>query len=84
MAKWIDFFEQPPNPNRKTQVWLVANKDNGVRLGEIKWHGAWRGYAFFPDPGTLYEPTCLRDVADFIQQQNQARRSAAKTLAEPQ
>jgi hypothetical protein len=37
-----------------------------AELGEVRWHGAWRCFAFFPAAGTLFEPTCLRDLAAFI------------------
>lgn len=50
----------------KTNVYEVCNKKNGYYLGEIKWHGPWRQYCFFPDGGTLYERKCLKAIVDFI------------------
>ncbi len=42
--------------------------ENGVAdtLGVIKWHGAWRCYAFFPEPDTLYERKCLSEITQFL------------------
>lgn len=51
--------------------------------GQVQWFGAWRTYALFPLPGTIFEPTCLRDVADFIRARMEARRNAARQLSEP-
>lgn len=67
MAEWIEFVEQPRDA-RETSYWVVYPKDpkGGHRLGEVKWWGAWRRYCFFPAPETLFEPTCLRDIADFL------------------
>lgn len=89
MAKWIDFILlDNPGRSRKTEQWRVITKTkDGTQLGFIKWHGAWRGYAFFPDAHTLFEPTCLADIADWIEKADDTYRSrptgAAKSLAEP-
>lgn len=65
--KWIEFHEWNEPVGRKSRVWLVNAKDQrGTLLGEIKWFGRWRGYAFFPRPETVFEPTCLDDIAAFI------------------
>lgn len=44
---------------------MVATQ-GAVPLGVVKWWGAWRKYAFFPNPDTLYEQDCLRDIAQII------------------
>lgn len=65
MANWIG-FEERASKSGKTKIFDVftVEEPNHFKLGEIKWHGAWRRYAFFPSPDTLFEPTCLRDLAD--------------------
>jgi hypothetical protein len=60
MSNWI-FIEGP----KKT--WDVAAKDSGSILGEVKWLGRWRKYAFSPKPDTIYEAACLRDITAFIE-----------------
>lgn len=65
-------FERFDLPGRKTPIYQVTNKENGVYLGDIKWHGAWRKYTFFTKPASqvglqfLFEATCLQDMTDFL------------------
>jgi hypothetical protein len=75
-SRWIDFIERPRPATRKTPVYAVVKKRKGKdgaseedvlpELGEVRWYGAWRSFAFFAANGTLFEPTCLRDLAAFI------------------
>ena len=67
MAKWINFVLI--KEGKKTNVWLVVPNEGRERLGEIKWFSHWRKYAFFPLPDTVYEDDCLKDIAEFIDQQ---------------
>ena len=66
--KWLEFVEYPELKNKKTKVYAVIHKDSGDDLGEIKWFGRWRQYCFFPDWVVLFSRSCLRDIADFIDQ----------------
>ena len=80
-AKWIEFRPsavQPPKTLRFDVLTKGGEKVGGVLLGRVQWWGRWRKYAFFPLGGTLYEPTCLRDIAAFIEAQ-MAERKAART-----
>jgi hypothetical protein len=43
--------------------WVVGSEV----IGYIKWFGRWRKYGFFPKPDTIYEETCLREIAHFGQ-----------------
>jgi len=63
----IQFHHTPQDPKRKTKTWVVANGD--YILGTIKWFAKWRKYSFYPrdDEPTVYEQTCLRDIASFIE-----------------
>lgn len=51
---------------RKTKVWDVDSK-SGAYLGRIGWLGRWRRYVFAPSPNSLFEETCLKDIAGFIE-----------------
>lgn len=64
MSKWIEF--KLKRKCDKTDVYSVVSRISHLELGEIKWSCAWRQYAFFPIGFTLYEETCLRDIADFL------------------
>lgn len=68
MSKWI-YFQERPNPNKRTKVWFVRAKENDAVLGQIGWFTSWRKYAFHPayNVHTFFEQACLRDIADFIE-----------------
>jgi hypothetical protein len=55
---------------RKTSMWHVYAKAGRMFLGTIKWYGAWRGYALFPEGNTIFEQKCLREIADFIEKKS--------------
>lgn len=61
---WIRFVlvEQKP----KTQIWHVLTKGDVYTLGDIKWLGKWRRYAFYPASDTIYESTCLIEISEFL------------------
>jgi hypothetical protein len=68
MGKWIEFIElEELHTKKKTKTYKVVNKDNGSFLGFVRWFGSFRQYSFFPSEGCVFEKTCLRDIADFMQ-----------------
>lgn len=75
-GKYIRFAIAGQKP--KTLIWDVVAKEGDVCLGKILWFGRWRGYAFFPRPEMIFERSCLRDIADFIEYQNTQQRQRAK------
>lgn len=64
MAKWIRFDEV--GDTGKTKIFEVRSLEGEFLLGEIRWFGRWRKYAFFPDADTIFERDCLMDIADFL------------------
>ena len=62
--KWVSFSNRRKSKSGKTFIW---NVESNVKIGVIKWHGAWRAYALYPDSNTLFEKTCLRTIADFCE-----------------
>lgn len=63
-------FGRPKNSDSgKTQIWSVLDS-SGMLLGQIKWFGQWRKYAFYPLGFTVYEQDCLRTIADFCEQKS--------------
>ena len=69
---YIEFIEDKPNP--KTKVWSVIAKKTLALLGKVKWLGCWRQYAFFPEPETMFEEDCLREIAAFCENQTRKRK----------
>jgi hypothetical protein len=56
--------------------WYIVNKKakangdiEGAHLGMVVWFPRWKKYVFEPsvEYGIIFEETCLRDIADFIQ-----------------
>ena len=73
-SKWIIFVPTEPKP--KTKTWEVWTKEKGKPsfeggdfLGGVRWFGPWRCYAFYPTPNTIFEKTCLRDIAAFCEEE---------------
>lgn len=61
------YFHKMYTPDLKTGVWQVLTKKHGTYLGNIKWHGEWECYAFFPEQETPYEERGLRFIAGFCE-----------------
>ena len=59
-----------PNPRAVTDVWHVysgnAHTPSPLMLGHVAWFGAWRKYCYYPNGATVYEETCLREIAEFV------------------
>lgn len=53
----------------KTSIWGVYSARHDFLLGQIRWWGAWRQYTFFPQDDTLYNRSCMREIAAFIDRQ---------------
>ena len=76
---WI-YFESVSAPRLKTETWRVCSTADRSILGWIRWFGHWRGYSFFPEYETVFERTCLRDIANFIERENKERREMRKNI----
>ncbi len=66
MSKYLEFALIELKP--KTKVIKVMSRLHGNTLGNIKWYGAWRQYAFFPGSDTLYNVECLNDIISYIKE----------------
>jgi hypothetical protein len=76
--KYLAIVQSPALQKGKTKYWIVYSKDENTALGVIRWYGAWRCYAFFPEPSTLFEKNCLWDIADFVAKETAALRETWK------
>jgi hypothetical protein len=70
-SKYIDFEFYAESDSKKTKIFGVVTKIGAKQLGKISWYGPWRRYCFYPIFGdiTIFEETCLRDIANFIEEQ---------------
>jgi hypothetical protein len=74
-GKYIQFVDAGYSASGKTKIWDVATiEDQEDLLGEIRWFGSWRCYAFYPYDKTVFEKTCLRDIANFCEKQTLKKR----------
>ena len=74
MIKYVKFGNPRFSKTGKTHVWPVKSREK-FDIGEIRWYGLWRCYAFFPLPDTMYEKDCLRTIATFCERRStEARR----------
>lgn len=71
MSEYIKFVLSEKKP--KTEVYIVMTHDNDY-LGEIKWHGPWRQYCFYPYQGTIFNTGCMQYIIDFIKELMEARK----------
>lgn len=62
-TKYLNFVQI--GNTTKTKIIGVGN-NSGVKLGMIKWVGAWRKYCFIPFQGMQFDTTCLMDIVEFI------------------
>lgn len=67
----------------KTQIWDIRNSENRSLLGYVEWAGSWRKYIFTPvtNDRLIFEETCLREIAEFIETKTQEHRTAKKKAA---
>ena len=84
---YIIFEPAPPKP--KTKVWWVLPRDDTpieeklkFQIGTVQWYGPWRKYCFMPARNTVFEQVCLREIAQFCEQQTNAHRALARSRAQ--
>ena len=77
MKALLDFVVFPRKAGQITSVWAVASK-GGASLGFVSWYSPWRRYVFRPTSGTLFDASCLRELAAFCESETNARKKARK------
>lgn len=73
MSKHIEFKEITPEKPRKTKMWGIYAKADGLLIGIVSWYAPWYQYCLEPEPGTVWANSCLGDVVSFIKEQMEAR-----------
>ena len=72
--QYIEMVERGKSPSGKTIIWDVYNRDNDSHLGDISWYGKWRQYVFAPDETDILSAGCLKNIAVFLDDQNEKHR----------
>jgi hypothetical protein len=50
----------------KTKRWEVRSRSDDSLLAIISWHAPWRRYVVTPQGHTLFDASCLDEIATFI------------------
>lgn len=74
IGEYLEVTKEPDRLDRKTSVWTITSK-SGSTLGVVWWFGRWRQYCFEPQPDTVFNVSCLDDIARFIQKAMQEWRA---------
>lgn len=68
------YVEKIELPKRKTPIYkLFSMSDHDIKLGEIKWFGAWRQYCFYPEGNTIFDRKCLTYINNFLEEVNKKK-----------
>ena len=78
----IKFVNKGKSASGKTLRWEIIGEDE-ESLGWVKWYGPWRTYAFDAEPETVYEKTCLRQIAQFCEELTKEHRERRKADSQP-
>lgn len=71
-------FEELSNPHGKTKIFEVSSVQNKQVLGIVKWWSHWRKYTFWPGPGIIFDPNCLRCIADIMEIETKKQKQEKK------
>lgn len=69
----ITFTFSEESKSGKTKIWDVMSA-KGALIGEVKWFGTWRRYAFFPWPDTIFDAVCLTEISKFCHEKTIAHK----------
>lgn len=76
--KYIAFERGPDSPSGKTHSWHIYSTRSRDLLGTVRWYSKWRQYAFYPEPGSIWNPECLHTVQRFVTYEMNVREADRK------
>ena len=65
------YINQCHNKGKKTKLFAIRKDDKtGLMdlLGLIKFNGKWRQYVFYPEKETYWNSSCMKNIAQFIEE----------------
>mgnify|MGYP001574837802 FL=1 len=62
----------------KTTIWKVISKKHADVLGKIHWYFNWRQYVFEPESETIFNASCLAELATVLKELNTLQRHREK------
>ena len=79
--KHIRFDEANSRSDKvKTSIWTVCNCNTNYILGHVKWHSAWRKYCFLPCNNTIFDASCLEEIAFFCSDMTETHKLGWKNV----
>ena len=61
----IHFIE---SSGQKEKYWLCCNNKTNAGLGIVEYYSRWRRWVFTGYESAIFDSSCLRDIADFLDQ----------------
>lgn len=74
---YIQFVPSADSRSGLTHAWDVLSKDGQIRLGYISWYSPWRRYVVSTFDGNIFDVSCLRTIANFIETEMEKRKHAS-------
>lgn len=66
LGKYMHVCEPVNSTSGKTKIWTITDR-LFIPLGQVRWFGRWRCYAFFPETGTVFNASCMRELVMFCE-----------------
>jgi hypothetical protein len=73
--KYIEFIQAEDFKGK--QRWTCQNRELGNALADIFYYKLWKEYVSNFNPNSIFNNSCLRDIADFLDQLNNKSAPAA-------
>ena len=73
MLKFIVFQQQGTSASGLTKVWWVLNTGGNI-LGQVSWYAPWRSCWYTTSPNVGLDAACLREIADFCENETRAHK----------
>ena len=52
--------------NKTSPKYILVNKKEGEKVGEIYYHVSWRKWVFEPESASYFDTECLNDIVDWL------------------
>lgn len=74
---FLRFEPAGTSPSGLTKRWIIEPASGTGELGTVHWYAPWRKYVV-EIGGIIYDANCLREVADFTEQETVKHRCGTK------
>lgn len=64
----------------KTDTWEAWGLQTGSHIGQVRWYAPWRKYCFYPGADRLFDETCLKSIAVFLEWETRKHRTGKRAF----